>query len=125
MYSEKVVIWCSEWGNLEADGANEAVVAKTFEEGVAFWTIDERSHITELIQALNSANKEDSGGDKTSFDKFWLATLQLGRYWSFAQNMLNTCQQFHESCRYNRKVVAVHTPETDLYWVTRDGSQTH
>lgn len=52
---EKVVIWCAEWGNLEADEVIEAVVAEAFQDGIVFLTIGEEA--TQLRIILEQANK--------------------------------------------------------------------
>lgn len=53
---KKVVMWCADWGSLKADEANEAVVAKAFQEGNVFLTIGEE--VPKLLEVFGPANKE-------------------------------------------------------------------
>lgn len=54
--NKEVVIWCADWGSLEADEANEAVVAKAFQDGSYFLTIGE--NVPKLLEMFESANEE-------------------------------------------------------------------
>lgn len=128
---EEVVIWCAEWGDLEANEFNKGVVAKAIQSGTVFLTIGEQA--TEFIKCWDKLTKTSQGGDEASFAKFWEATtlhlLSDHQHWPFAQEKLRTCQWEHESCRISRvgastyiprRLIAIGSRPTDLRLIETD-----
>lgn len=67
----------------------------------------------EPIELFEDADAEFPGGDEASLGKFWQASIRKllsDHQWPFAQRMLSTCQQSHESCRVGLQGASPYIP---------------